>query len=104
MNDFSPKRASETEVFTVDFAPLLEPGEAIIPDTVVWTIAPVDGVDASASTMIVGAPSLTGTMASQMIGGGVPGLRYAPICTVETDKGQTLVLPEFGQGQLEITL
>jgi len=34
----------------------------------------------------------------------VPGLRYAPTCTAMTSDGQTLVLPEYGQGYLDITL
>jgi hypothetical protein len=39
-----------------------------------------------------------------MIGSGVPGVRYAPICTAQTSNGQTLILPEYGNGQLEVTL
>ena len=99
--NFTPKRAGESEIFTVDFAPLLAKGEAI--SSPVWTIAVVDGVDAAASTMIVGQPAVNGTTASQMLKGGIPGVRYAPVCTVQTSLGQTLVLPEAGQGELYIS-
>jgi hypothetical protein len=54
--------------------------------------------------MIVGAASIDGGKVSQMIGSGVPGVRYAPICTAQTSNGQTLILPEYGNGQLEVTL
>lgn len=102
MTDFSPKRAGEDEVFTVDFAPLLAAGETIT--SPVWTITPVNGSDPSAASMIDGAASISGTKVSQKIKGGVPGLRYAPICTAQTSAGQTLILPEYGNGLLDVTL
>lgn len=102
MNDFSPKRAAEVEVFTVDFAPLLATGVTI--SNPVWSITAVTGNDPSAASMIQGAASISGSKVSQEIGGGVPGLRYAPICKVTTSDGQTLILPEYGQGLLEVTL
>lgn len=104
MSNFTPKRAVEVEIFTVNFAPLLAPGETLLAGSAVWTISPVDGQDPGAGAMIVGAASITGALVSQMIGGGVPDVRYAPICTVQTSLGQKLVLPDYGDGQLEITL
>lgn len=100
--DFSPKRAAEVEIYGVDFADELAIGETI--SAVVWSITPVNGVDPAASSMIIGSAQLTGSVSAQRIGGGVPGIRYAPICTVQTSLGQTLVLPEYGVGQLEVTL
>lgn len=98
--NFTPKRANESEVFTVDFAPLLALGETI--SSPVWTITAVSAQDAAASAMIAGPASINGTTASQMIRGGVPGVRYAPVCAVQTSLAQTLVLPEVGQGELYI--
>lgn len=98
--NFSPKRATEKEVFTVDFAPLLAPGDAVL--SAVWSISPVDGQDATASSMIQGDASRDGSMVSQLIVGGVPGVMYAPICTAQTVLGETLVLPEVGFGLLYI--
>lgn len=99
--NFTPKRASESEIFTVDFAPLLAPGETISSPS--WTVTVVDGQDPSVNAMISGAASISGTTVSQLIRSGVPGQRYAPVCTVQTSLGQTLVLPEVGQGELYIS-
>jgi hypothetical protein len=100
--NFTPKRAAEVEIFGVDFADELAPGETIT--SAAWSMMPVDGVDPDANTMIQGSEQMIGSISAQRIGGGVPGVRYAPICTAQTSFGQTLVLPEFGQGQLEVTL
>jgi hypothetical protein len=100
--NFDPKRAAEIEIFTVDFAPLLPDGVVIA--AAAWSISPVDGSDPLAASMIIGSASISGSLVSQLIGSGVPGLRYAPICTAQFSDGQTRVLPEYGQGLLEITL
>lgn len=100
--NFSPKRAAEREVFTVDFSPLLAPGETIL--SAAWTIASIDGADAKASAMLEGAASIDGSLVSQLITSGVPGIRYAPTCAAQTSDGQTIVLPEYGAGYLDITL
>lgn len=99
---FRPKRAAEVEIFAVDYMYDLAPDETIL--SAEWSITAVDGVDVSASGMIRGTAQTIGTVVCQKIGGGLPGMRYAPICTAQTSLGQTLVLPEYGQGQLEITL
>jgi len=69
-----------------------------------WTISPVDAPDPAASAMIQGQAVINGSAVSQIITGGVPGVRYAPICTAQTSAGQTLVLPVYGDGQVEVTL
>jgi hypothetical protein len=102
MNDFSPKRYGETELFTVDYVDRLAPGVTITSAS--WSILPVDGQDPAAAAMIQGAAVIGGSLVSQMITAGVPGLRYAPACYATTSNGQTLILPEYGQGYLEITL
>lgn len=98
--NFSPMRATEKEIFTIDFAPLLAQGETI--NSPIWTITVVAGQDPEVAAMISGNASISGTTVSQLIKGGVPGNRYAPVCTVQTSLGQTLVLPEVGQGELYI--
>jgi hypothetical protein len=102
MNDFSPKRHGETELFTVDFSSRLAPGVTIASAS--WQILAVDGEDPDAVSMIQGDAIINGAHVSQMITAGVPGLRYAPACVAQTSDGQTLIEPPFGQGQLEITL
>ena len=99
--NFTPKRASEIEVFTVDFAPLLAPGETISSPT--WTVSVVNGIDENPNAMVTGPASVNGTTSSQKLALGVPGNLYAPICTAQTSLGQTLVLPEAGQGLLYIS-
>jgi hypothetical protein len=100
--NFDPKRAAESEIFTVDFGPRLPQGVTIT--SAPWSITPVDGADPAASSMIIGTSTITGGLVSQMIGAGVPGLRYAPICTAHCSDGQILVEPQYDQGYLEITL
>lgn len=99
--NFTPKRAEESEIFTVDFARLLAPGETIA--SPVWTVLVVNGVDATPNIMVSGQPSVNGSTSSQMIKGGIPRNRYAPRCAVQTSLGQTLILPEVGQGELYIS-
>jgi hypothetical protein len=98
--DFTPKRAIETEVFTVDFINKLLPGETIL--SAVWSVTVAAGTDANPSAMVQGSAVINGSAVSQIITGGVPGVRYAPICTAHTAT-QTLVLPVYGDGMLEVT-
>jgi hypothetical protein len=100
--NFDPKRAAEAEIFTVDFGPRLAAGVTI--SSPVWSLTPVNGADPNVGSMIIGTASVSGSTSSQIIGGGVPGLRYAPTCTVQTSDGQTLIEPQYGQGYLQITL
>lgn len=100
--NFTPKRYTENEVFTVDYADDLADGETIL--SAAWSISTVDGTDPAAASMISGSAQITGSIVCQRITGGVPGVRYAPICTAQTSMGQKLVLPEYGMGQLEVTL
>lgn len=99
--NFSPKRSSEAEVFTVDLSQLLGAGETIT--SAVWSISVVDGSDPNPGVMISGGTSITGARVSQIIAGGVPFVTYAPTCTVQTSAGQTLVAPEQGLGVLYIS-
>jgi hypothetical protein len=100
--NFSPKRAIETEIFTVDYVNNLAAGETIL--SAVWTSTVAAGADASPNATIQGAASISGTKVSTKITAGLPGVRYAPICTAQTSLGQVLVLPEYGDGLLDVTL
>lgn len=100
--NFTPKRSAEVEIFTVDYANNLALGETIA--SAVWTVTVVQGADANSASMIHGVASISGTKVSQMIAAGVPGVTYAPVCTATTSLGQTLVLPEYAMGLLEVTL
>jgi hypothetical protein len=100
--NFSPMRSAEVEVFTVDFVNSLAPNETIL--SAVWTSTVSAGSDASPNATIQGTASISGSKVSNKIGHAIPGVRYAPICTAQTSLGQTLVLPEYGDGLLEVTL
>lgn len=100
MTDFSSKRVAEVEVFTVDFTALLASGETIL--TANWAITPYT-VSTVANPMLVNTPTISGGKISQIIGGGTAGIYYTFIVTITTSLGQTLVLPEHGDGLLQIT-
>lgn len=96
--NFSPKRSSERDVFTVDFAPLLQPGETLV--SAEWSNAVVRRDDPAAAAMIEGGCTLSGAKVSQVIVSGVPGVTYAPFCTAMTSSGRELILPDPGFGLL----
>jgi hypothetical protein len=100
LKNFSPKRSIEREVFTVDFTGALPDGDTIV--FAEWQIVAVDGTDESAATMIHGAADIDGALVSQVIGGGVGGVTYAPICIAQTSRQETLVLPDDGSGHLYV--
>lgn len=101
MTDFTSKRVGETEVFTVDYTKNLSVGETIL--SAVWTNSVKTGTDALPGSMIQGVATITGTLVSNKITGGIAGVYYAPICTATTSLGQILVLPEPPNGQLLVT-
>jgi hypothetical protein len=101
VTDFSNKRSTETEIFTVDFTNLVTPGQTISSAT--WSITVKSpGIDANASTMLSGSVVIVGMQVSTKISGGVAGVTYFPICTATTSDGEVLVLPDVGQGSLPI--
>jgi hypothetical protein len=95
---FTPKRVGETEIFIVDFVDVLADGETIL--TALWSVNVLTGIDQSPNNMVYGAPVIAGTKVGQMLTGGVSGVRYAPICTISTSEGQTLILPDVNNGAL----
>lgn len=99
--DFTPKRASEQEVFTVDFTSLLGTGETIT--SAVWSNTLIRGTDATPGAMIQGSATIAGPLVSQVIKGGTVDGFYAPVCTAQTSTGQTLTLPVYGDGLLHVT-
>jgi hypothetical protein len=96
--NFSPKRSAERDVFTVDFGPILAPGETIV--TAEWSITVARRNDPHPEAMIEGDCTITGTKVSQVIVSGVPGTTYAPFCAAQTSAGRQLILPDPGFGLL----
>lgn len=91
-SEFSPKEPAEKLLLTFNFANWLATGETIVLTSIKVESIPEVGADVSAAAMVIGVASLTGAKAIQMIGGGVVGVTYRLKCTVETTKGQKLVL------------
>lgn len=83
---FSPKTPDETELFGFEFKRLLPEGETIV--SAECTISVLEGTDASASSMISGTASVSGSRVSQMITGGVAGVRYCLKCAATFSDGQ----------------
>jgi len=96
--NFSPKRSAERDVFTVDYAPILQPGETI--SSAKWSNVAVRRTDPDPDAMIEGDCTITGAKVSQVIVSGVPGVTYAPFCTAQTNLGRQLILPDPGFGLL----
>jgi hypothetical protein len=98
--DFTPKRVGESEVLTVDFVDLLGVGETIVSAS--WSMRLKAGNDLAASSMIQGPSTTIGTKVSQMVTAGVAGVLYEPLCTALTSLGQTVELPDPGEGLLMV--
>ncbi len=63
--DFSPRDVGEQVLLTIDFAPNLAPGEALASAT--SAIALLSGTDMTPSNRLIGNPTITGTLVSQMV-------------------------------------
>lgn len=98
---FSPMRVSEVEVLTIDFGPILAPGESIV--SAVWSNSVSHGTDPNPTAMIQNRCTISGRKVSELFAAHVPGVTYAPSCKVITSSGQTLIQPEFDYGLLYVT-
>jgi hypothetical protein len=70
------KRPSESRIYRFDFRdePEVLAGETIASST--WTMTVLEGVDASPGSMLSGSPINAAAVASQLVVGGVAGVRY----------------------------
>lgn len=87
--DFGPKKLGEQLLLTFEFISDLAAGETLATPSVVCTVW--SGTDASPSSMISGAPSISGSQVKQLVINGVVGVVYYLTCTVNTSLGQILV-------------
>lgn len=91
-----PKRTSEQKVLTFDFARRMASGESI--ESASWTCTVHAGTDASASSMVSGSATNSGTKSSQKIISGVDGVTYLIRCALTTSQ-QTL----YGEALLYVS-
>jgi hypothetical protein len=93
---FQPKRLGETIVpnpSPFNFISQLAQGETISTATV--TASVYTGVDANPSAVISGSASISGTVVSQKLTGGVIGVIYEILCAAVTSLGQTIQLAGY---------
>lgn len=98
--DYTEKRVTEREIISVDFTDDLAIGETIL--SAVWTCSVKIGTDPAANAMISGTATIVGPIVSTLLIDGLAGVHYYPICTITTSLGQRLVLPDPGQGAIEV--
>lgn len=98
--NFTPKRASEKELFSVDFVHKLPAGVTIV--SAVWNVQVAYGTDLNPNAMVIGAASISGSIVTTFLAGGVPGVSYWPICTATLSDGEIVALPDAGNGLLAV--
>jgi lysophospholipase L1-like esterase len=92
--DFKPKFVAGTsEVFSLDFAKVLDTGDAI--SSVTSSISVHYGADPDAASWLSGSAYFSGTVVSQRLSGLVGGVVYDLIFTVSTANGNTII--KFGR-------
>jgi hypothetical protein len=86
---FSEKDPTEAITYAVDFVKLLD-GATLSAASVTLTVS--EGTDASAASMVFGAPSVSSiTFVKQRIGSGVDGVTYRINFNALTSTGDTVV-------------
>lgn len=96
-----PKRQGEVKLYSWDFSSLLAVGETISSQSV--TASVYSGTDASPSSIINGAATLSGNVVSQSITAGTVGVTYTLKCQITTSSSQTLQLTSFLTIEPDIT-
>ena len=87
------KLSSETRTESFDFTSRLAASETISTASVAATV--YSGTDASPSSIISGAASISGAQVTQKLTGGVEGVTYSLTCTANTSTSQVLKLQAF---------
>lgn len=84
-----------TEVVSVpfDFSSQLTNGETITSQAV--TVSVFQGEDANPSALLSGSASVSGTVVSQLITGGVAGVVYLLDCGISTSLSQELIMQTY---------
>lgn len=90
-----PHAPGEKVIYPMDFGPLAV-GDAIAAGSAKSDLSVVSGVDASPASHLIGSPTISGTVVSQMVGGDLPnglkaGVSYALKFSVTLNSGQVLV-------------
>ena len=87
------KQSGETVTLAFSFLSHLATSETISSASTTATV--YSGTDASPSSLIGGAPSISGSTVSQKIIGGTLGVTYALVCSATTSLGQVLQISGY---------
>jgi hypothetical protein len=87
MAQFSYKYTTESELFSFDFNPVLQPSETLTSAT--CTAITVQGTDTSPSAILSGSPTVNLGKATQRVIGGVADNTYRLIMTCATNESNT---------------
>jgi len=87
------KSVSETVTLAFSFLSHLATGETISSASTTATV--YSGTDASPSSLISGAASISGSTVSQKVTGGTLGVTYILVCSAVTSLGQTLQISGY---------
>ena len=87
------KSVSETVTLAFSFLSHLATGETISSASTTATV--YSGTDASPSSLISGAASISGSTVSQKVIGGTLGVTYILVCSAVTSLGQTLQISGY---------
>lgn len=98
--NFTPKRVGEKEIFSVDFVHKLPVGITIV--SAVWSVQVAYGVDPNPNAMVIGAATISGSVVTTFLAGGLPDVGYWPMCTATLSDGEILMLPNINDGLLVV--
>ena len=87
MSQFSYKLTTESELFSFDFNPVLQPTETLVSGT--CTAITSQGTDTNPSAILSGSVNLNLGKATQRVIGGVADNTYRLIMTCTTNEGNT---------------
>jgi hypothetical protein len=84
--DFPPAAQTEQSLCTFNFTGLFSSGATI--QSVTWSCSVSAGQDSSPATKLIGTGSISGFLASHLIGGCLPGVTYLIAATATGSDGQ----------------
>jgi len=90
---FSNKRTGETITLSWEFVNDLVSGETITDATLTATVE--SGTDPNPENIVSGTPTVSGSVVAHDVTGGVEGVKYLLLMSIDTSTGQTLELPAF---------
>lgn len=98
--DFTDMRVGESENFSYDFVDTLPTGATIA--SVATDIVVHAGVDPNPQALVVGGPTISGSVVTIRLNPTLAGVSYRPRVTATYSDGQIVTLPDPGEGSLKV--